>query len=256
MAFFVGSFFVLFLNRDNLPSRGLFSITSGRSLRRMAIMRTAKAPSMVLLIEWGMITAASVMFRPYGCREDMPISAPAAMAAVKSPKKAETNIMPYKLLPILGLKNLFRVINRMQGIKTPSMPMFKTLAPSTMMPPSAKRRACRVKMIDMEIRPAKGPKIRPMTAPPRRCTVTPPNTGMFRDMAAKKSAVSSPIMGTCCSVSLIFLDAIIQNMRVIMSAGTAIVSVSCPSCRCIFDAPGNMFFKKSITQYKCYYNLN
>jgi hypothetical protein len=73
-----------------------------------------------------------------------------------------------------------------------------------------------------------------MTAPPRRCALVGPMRGIFMNMAAKKKAVSRPIMGTCCSTSLIFLKEIIQNTRVMMKAGIAIMGKISPSGMCIF----------------------
>jgi len=67
--------------------------------------------------------------------------------------------------------------------------------------------------------------------------VVPPITGKSMNMAAKKRAVSRPIMGTCCSVSLIFLKEMIQNMIDIIRAGIAIVRGKRPSCMCMINSP-------------------
>jgi len=147
---------------------GLFSITSGRNLIRVTIKITVTMPSATPIIEWGRIMADTAVWKPYGNREDSPISAPAAIAAKRLPEKAEMKIVAYRLRPIFGLSSLFRAMNMIQGMNTPIIPRFRTFAPSAMRPPSPKRNACRTKIIDTEIKPAKGPKIRPMAAPPRR----------------------------------------------------------------------------------------
>jgi hypothetical protein len=65
-------------------------------------------------------------------------------------------------------------------------------------------------------------------------------------MAAKKRAVSKPIIGTCCSVSLTFLKEITQHMIVIMKAGMAIVNGRKPSCMCMFNAPTVTCFLRKV----------
>jgi hypothetical protein len=155
------------------------------------------------------------------------------MAANRSLKNVEMKIVRIKPV-VFGLNNLFRTKNIIQGINTPTIPMLNTFAPSAIMPPSANRNACRTKIIDIDIRPANGPKMSPIVAPPRRCAVVPPITGIFINIAVKKSAVSRPIMGTCCSVSLIFLKEIAQNTMVIRKAGIAIIGGRKPSGMCMF----------------------
>jgi len=219
-----------------LPNIWLFSNTSGLSLRRVAIKITVTMPSAVPIMEWFMAMAGTAMLSPYhGDSGDKPISMPAAMAGVRQPRNVEIKIVAYNLVPILGLNSLFSAVNVMHGMNTPIMPMFKTLTPSAKSPPSPNSNACRTRIMDMEINPANGPNMSPMTAPPRRCAVVGPIMGKFIIMAAKKSAVSSPIMGTCCSVSLIFLNEIIQNMIVIMKAAIVIVGESSPSGICMFS---------------------
>ena len=56
-------------------------------------------------------------------------------------------------------------------------------------------------------------------------------------MAAKKRAVSKPIIGTCCSESLIFLKEIAQKMAVIMKAAADTVNVRYPSGMCVLNLP-------------------
>ncbi len=77
----------------------------------------------------------------------------------------------------------------------------------------------------MPMPPAKGPRIKPMEAPPSRWAVVPPTTGQFIIIAAKKSAVSRPIIGTCFSVSFTFLRHIAQNIIVMINAGMKTVGV-------------------------------
>ena len=194
---FFGKGVSLFLNMDSFPSIGLFSSTSGRNLRRVIIRITVTIPSIAPIMEWLRAMAGTAMLRPYHVdRGDKPTSMPAAIAASKSPKNAEMKMVAYNLGPIFGLNNLVRTIKMMHGINTPIMPIFRMLAPSAMSPPSAKKKACITNMMDMEIKPANGPKMSPITAPPRRCAVVGPIRGMFIIIAAKKNAVSRPIMGT------------------------------------------------------------
>ncbi len=58
-----------------------------------------------------------------------------------------------------------------QGTNTPIMPMFRTLAPSVVIPPSPKRNACKTIIMVRDMQPANGPKMSPMAPPPRRCAV-------------------------------------------------------------------------------------
>jgi len=234
---------------------GLFSSTSGRSTRRVIIRITVTMPSTIPIMKWCVTIAGNITFKPYGAKGERPTCRPAAIAASTLLNSAQVKIIAYKLMPILGLNSLFSTKKMMQGINTPIMPMFRTFAPSAIRPPSPNSSACRTRIIDIDIRPANGPKIRPIAAPPKMCAVVPPIMGMFMNMAAKKRAVSRPIMGTCFSDSLIFLNEIIQNTMVIIKAGMAKDRGMNPSGRCIVSNLQQQYaYLKCITTciYKCY----
>lgn len=147
---------------------GLFSKTSGRNFSSVPIRTTVTMPSATPIIEWFIAMPGTAMLNPYwNVGVDKPSSVPAAMAASTSPTKAEMKIMAYSFLPV-PLKSLFITRNSMHGMNTPIMPMFKTLAPRVVSPPSPNRNACRTRIMVTKMSPANGPIMRPIDAPPRR----------------------------------------------------------------------------------------
>ena len=168
----------LFWKILNFPKMILFSKTSGRNFSRVPMRMTVTMPSATPITEWLMAMAGTAKLKPYWkTGVDKPSSVPADMAAKTSPTKADMKIVVYKEAPIFSLKALLAARKIRQGMNTPIMPMFKTLAPRVVSPPSPNRSACKTNIIVTEMHPAKGPSIRPIDAPPKRWAVVPPMIG-------------------------------------------------------------------------------
>lgn len=125
-----------------------------------------------------MAIAGIVTLKPYwNTGWDKLSSTAADRAASKSPIKAETKTSP-SIVPLdFGLNALFIAKNNATGMKTPIIPMFSTLAPRAVIPPSPNKNACRTIIMVIDMQPAKGPRISPIAAAPSKCAVVPKKTG-------------------------------------------------------------------------------
>lgn len=79
--------------------------------------------------------------------------------------------------------------------------MTMMLAPSAVMPPSAKTNACPASTTVMTRQASHGPSSTAASAAPSRCPLVPPATGKLSIWTAKTNAASTPSSGTRSSSS-------------------------------------------------------